>query len=108
MAPLANNMSKDDKYREKNKTIRQLKSQVRHLRKELKLAHSELALLHTLWEKDLIELAKNQRKEDINKKRQPICPECGNPTLDITSVGIWNLSRCISCDFFDRKQIDEN
>jgi hypothetical protein len=107
LAQRANNMSKDERYREKNKTIRQLKSQVRQLRKELKLAQSEIALLHTLWEKDLIELARNQRKENIIKKRQPICPDCGNPTLDITEVGIWKLMRCNACDFFDRKQTDD-
>lgn len=106
LAPPVGSMARDE--REKNKTIRQLKAQISHLRKELKLAQSEIALMHTLWEKDIIELAKTQRRENIIKKRQPVCPECGNPTLDITDVGTWRLCRCNACDFFDRKKIDES
>jgi len=98
-------MARDD--REKNKTIRKLRGQVRQLRKELRLAQSEISLLHTLWEKDVIDMAKNKRREDINKKRHPLCPECGNPTLDVTMVGIWKLMRCNACDFFNREQQEE-
>jgi len=36
-----------------------------------------------------------------------VCPDCGNPTLDVVNVGIWNLMRCGACDYFERKQIDD-
>lgn len=101
-------MSRDERYREKNKTIKQLKAELRHLRKQLRHAYSEVALLRNLWEKDVLEMAKKERREKIIDKRQPLCPECGNPTLDITNVGIWKLSRCNSCDFFNREKIEND
>jgi len=107
LALRANNMSKDERYREKNKTIRQLKAQVRHLRKELRLVHSELALIKELWEKDVIDMAKKQRRKNIENKKKDVCPECGNPTITHTVIGIWNLTRCDACDYFDRKQTDD-
>lgn len=100
-------MSKDDRYREKNKTIKHLKSEVRQLRKHLKLAYSEIALLRALWEKDVLDMARKQRREKIEEKRQPVCPECGNPTLDVTELGIWRLERCGACDFFNREKISD-
>jgi len=100
-------MSKDERYREKNKTIRQLKAQVRHLRKELRLAHSELDLIKELWEKDVIDMARKQRRKNIENKKKDLCPECGNPTITHTVIGIWNLTRCDACDYFDRKQTDD-
>ena len=100
-------MSKDYKYREKNKTIRQLKAELRHLRKQLRLAYSEVALLKTLWEKDVLEMAKNQRRQKIVEKKQPVCPDCGNPTLDVKELGMWKLERCSACDYFHREKISD-
>lgn len=100
-------MSRDDRYREKNKSIKYLKAEIRQLRKHLKLAYSEIALLRALWEKDVLDMARKQRREKIVEKKQPVCPECGNPTLDVTELGIWKLSRCNSCDFFHREKMSD-
>jgi len=100
-------MTKDDKYREKNKTIRQLKSQVRQLRKLLHQAESEIALIRDLWEKDVIDLAKKERRKRITEKRKDLCPQCGNDTISTNLLGIWKLSRCEACDFFHREKLDD-
>lgn len=100
-------MTREDKLREKNKTIRQLKAQVRQLRKELKFAQSEMELIRELWEKDVIELAKKQRRKKIEDKRKSLCPQCGNDTISTNLLGIWKLSRCEACDFFHREKIDD-
>lgn len=97
-------MAREDKLREKNKTIGQLKAQVRQLRKQLKLAESEMDLMRELWERDIIEMAKKERRKQLQQKKVDLCPDCGNPTLKITKVGIWTLVKCESCDFFDRSQ----
>jgi len=100
-------MTREDKLREKNKTIRQLKAQVRQLRKELKLAQSEMELIRDLWEKDVIELAKKERRKKIEDKRKPLCPQCGNDTISTSLLGIWKLIRCTACDYFDREKLDD-
>lgn len=99
-------MVREDKLREQNKTIKQLKSQVRQLRKQLRIVESELELIRELWEKDMIDMARKQRREAIEAKRRPVCPQCGNPSMSITMLGIWRLSRCEACDYFNREQID--
>lgn len=100
-------MTREDKLRDKNKTINQLKAQVRQLRKELRLAHSELELIRDLWERDVIELAKKHRRQKIEDKRKHLCPQCGNDTMSTNLLGIWKLTRCSGCDFFDREKIDD-
>jgi len=100
-------MTKDDRYREKNKTIKLLKSQVRQLRKMLKQAESEIELMRTLWEEDVIEMAKKERRKKIAEKRKDTCPQCGNSTVSATLLGIWKLTRCDACDFFSRINIEE-
>ena len=100
-------MTREDKLREKNKTIRQLKAQVRQLRKELKFAQSEMELIRELWEKDVIELAKKQRRKKIEDKRKSLCPQCGNDTMSTSLLGIWKLIRCTACDYFDREKLDD-
>lgn len=94
---------KDDKHRELNKTIKQLKAQIRSLRKTNKLLQSELDLLHLLWSDDIAQL-KQERREKITEKRAPVCPECGNTTITISQIGVWTLSRCSGCDYFHREQ----
>jgi predicted RNA-binding Zn-ribbon protein involved in translation (DUF1610 family) len=100
-------MTREDKLREKNKTIRQLKAQVRQLRKELKLAQSEMELIRELWEKDVIELAKKQRRKKLADKRNHLCPQCGNDTISTSLLGIWKLIRCTACDYFNREKLDD-
>jgi len=97
---------RDDKLREQNKTIRQLKGQVRQLRKENKLLQAELDLIRELWHNDVLDLAKKERRKRIDEKREELCPQCGNPTVNITTVGIWHLVRCDACDFFSREEIE--
>ena len=103
-------MVRDDKLREQNKTIKQLKAQVRQLRKHLKMAQSELELMRELWEADVLDMARKQRRDKIEEKRRPSCPQCGNPTISTNLLGIWKLSRCEACDYFNREKIpqDEN
>lgn len=97
-------MARDE--RELNKTIRKLKGDVRQLRKENKFLQSELDLLQTLWSEDIAEMRK-QRRDKLEKKKQPTCPQCGNTTLDISKIGVWVLTRCGACEFFDRQQIED-
>lgn len=97
-------MARDE--RELNKTIRQLRAQVRQLRKENKLLRSELELIQTLWSEDIDQMRKDRRNK-IEQKKQPVCPQCGNPTLDITVIGVWVLTRCKSCEYFNRDQKEE-
>jgi tRNA(Ile2) C34 agmatinyltransferase TiaS len=101
-------MTREDKLREKNKTIRQLKAQVRQLRKELKFAQSEMELIRELWEKDVIELAKKERRKRITDKRKDLCPQCGNDTISTNLLGIWKLTRCSACDYFHREKLDDS
>ena len=98
---------KDDKHRELNKTIRQLKAQVRSLRKENKECNAKLELLHLLWAEDVDEM-REQRREKIEEKRKPACPQCGNKTLTTTYIGVWVLQRCGSCEYFDRTQTEDD
>lgn len=86
---------------------RQLRAQVRQLRKQLQLVQSELALVQQLWADDISDL-KKQRRKKIETKRVPVCPQCGNPTLDVQTIGVWILERCSACDHFDRRQTDAN
>jgi len=89
-----------DKLKDANKKLR---AQVRQLRKQNKQLDAELELLRELWAADIQEMRKERRKK-VTKKRTPVCPQCGNPTLDIKQVGIWKLIRCESCDHFERTQ----
>lgn len=100
-------MTREDKLREQNKTIRQLKAQVRQLRKELKFAQSEMELIRDLWEKDIIDLARKERRKRIEEKRKDLCPQCGNDTISTNLLGIWKLSRCEACDYFNREKLDD-
>lgn len=100
-------MTREDKLREKNKTISQLKAQVRQLRKQMKLAESELELIRDLWERDVIDMAKKQRRQQIEDKRKDLCPQCGNDTMSTNLLGIWKLTRCSACDYFNREKLDD-
>jgi len=100
-------MTRDGKYREKNKTIQKLKAQVRQLRKLLKQAQSEIELMRELWEQDVIDMAKKERRKKIEDKRKDTCPQCGNSTVSATLLGIWKLTRCDACDYFNREQLEE-
>lgn len=84
---------------------KKLRAEVRTLRKQLHIADDQLALLQELWQDEIVEL-KQARKDSIKKKRTPLCPQCGNPTLDIKDIGAWILKRCEACDFFERKTKD--
>lgn len=98
-------MARDE--RELNKTIRQLKAKVRQLRKQLDITESELYLVKSLWEQDVIDMAKQIRRDKIKEKKEhPLCPECGNDTLTSSVIGVWKLDRCSACDFFNRKEIE--
>ena len=97
-------MARDE--RELNKTIRKLKGEVRQLRKQNKFLQSELDLLQTLWTEDIAQMRK-QRREKLQNKRQPVCPQCGNPSLDTTIIGVWVLTRCSACEYFDRRQTED-
>ena len=97
-------MARDE--RELKKTIRQLRAQVRQLRKQLTTAESELYLIKSLWEQDVIDMARQMRREKIEKKRSPLCPECGNDTLTTSLIGVWQLDRCSACDYFHRKEVE--
>jgi hypothetical protein len=80
---------------------KKLRGEVRALRKRLSAAIDELALLQDIWQSEIMDL-KKIRKENIKKKKAPVCPRCGNPTLDIRTVGVWTLTKCEACDYFDR------
>ena len=90
--------------RELNKTIRKLKGELRQLRKLLHQTESELALIKSLWEQDVIDMAKKDRRKRVAKKPDNICPECGNPTITTMEIGIFVLTRCSSCDYFNREE----
>lgn len=107
LAVQAISMVKEDRLREKNKTIKLLKSQVRQLRKMLRQAESEIELMRTLWEEDIIDMAKKERRKKIAEKRKDTCPQCGNSTVSATLLGIWKLTRCDACDYFNREQLEE-
>lgn len=92
-----------DKLADANKKLR---AQVRQYRKELRLAQNELLLLQDLWQAEIVEM-KKQRREKIKQKKIPECPQCGNPGLEVKTVGIWKLQRCEKCDFFNREQEEE-
>jgi len=80
---------------------KKLRADIRAMRKKLSAAKDELALLQDIWQGEISDLKKT-RKENIKKKKTPICPRCGNPTLDIRQVGVWTLTKCDACDYFDR------
>lgn len=98
---------RDDKIREQTKTIKQLKGHVRQLRKENKLLQAELDLIRELWHNDILELAKKERRKRIDEKKKNLCPQCGNPTTQVTTIGIWEIVRCDACDYFDRREIKD-
>ena len=99
-------MVREDKVREKTKTIRQLKAQVRQLRKKLRAAQDEMELMRALWEQDVLEDAKRKRRQRIQDKRSELCPDCGNPTISTTLLGIWKMSRCEACSYFNREKME--
>ena len=102
-------MVREDKLREQNKTIKQLRGQVRQLRKALKEAESELFLIRELWQEDVLDMARQLRREKIETKRNLcLCPQCGNDTLTTSIIGVWKLERCSSCDHFERTKQDED
>jgi len=80
---------------------KKLRAEVRALRKKLHMADDELNLLQEIWQDEVADL-KKERRAKIKKKKIPLCPQCGNPTLDIKDIGAWTLIRCEACDFFER------
>lgn len=99
-------MSREDKLREKTKTIQKLKGQVRQLRKRVDEVESELALVYSLWEDDVLAEAKANRRKKLEDKRLPMCPQCGNPGLKESYIGIWVMRRCEYCEHFDREKAE--
>lgn len=99
-------MTRTEQLNKLQKSNQKLRAQVRQLRKQLKDANNELLLLQDLWQSEIAEL-KKQRRNKIKQKKTPVCPECGNPTLEIKAIGIWRLSRCQSCDYFSREQKED-
>ena len=80
-----------------------LRAEVRALRKRLHMADDQLALLQDIWQDEIADL-KKARRDKIKKKKEPLCPICGNPTLDIKDIGGWILIRCEGCDHFERNK----
>lgn len=75
------------------------------MRKQLKEAEQERTLLTDLWAQEIEEMRAAKRKKR-KEKNTPVCPECGNPTLDVKKIGIWKLEKCDVCDYFSREQED--
>jgi len=70
---------------------------------------AELELMRTLWEQDIIDRAKQLRREKIKVKKADVCPQCGNSDrYSVAQVGVWTMEKCGACDHFDRKQICED
>lgn len=82
---------------------KKLRSQVRQLRKQLKDAEQNLQLLQDIWQAELSEL-KAFRQSRKTPKPETICPECGNPTLIHSTVGIWSMESCSACEHTDKRK----
>ena len=83
--------------------ISELKRMVRSLQKENKQLKREIQTIDNFV--DVSEI-KKERREEMRKKRVPICQQCGKGELNTKQFGIWVLASCDICGFRDRKKIE--
>ena len=82
---------------------KKLRAKVRSLRKQLKAALDDQLLLQELWQTEIVEIKKHRRSKRQAKK-EPVCPECGNPGYEVKEIGVWVIERCDACEHFNREQ----
>jgi cell division septum initiation protein DivIVA len=83
---------------------KKLRAQVRQLRKQLKEAEQNLLMLQEIWSAEISEL-KAFRQSRKPPKPDTICPSCGNDTLIKSTMGVWVLEKCESCEHKDKRRL---
>jgi hypothetical protein len=96
--------TKAEQFAKMQDANKKLRAQVRQLRKQLKDAEHNLQLLQEIWAAELSEL-KAFRRSRQPPKPNTICPACGNPSLVFSTMGVWVLEKCSSCDHTSKKRL---